>query len=94
MKDVAYYLGSCLSESQCETHADALLDFYFETLRSAIAKSGKPFDPAQVESEWRWLYPLAWADFHRFLLGWYPQHHKLHGYTRHITNIALSMLND
>jgi hypothetical protein len=94
MKDVAYYLGSCLGESQCKTHADELLDFYFDALRSAIGETGRDIEAELVESEWRSLYSLAWADFNRFLLGWHPQHHKLHGYSRHVTNIALGIITD
>ena len=26
--------------------------------------------------EWYCLFPVAWADFHRFILGWSPTHHK------------------
>lgn len=27
-----------------------------------------------VETEWRFLYRVAWANFHRFLKGWSPGH--------------------
>ena len=94
MKDVAYFLGSCLGEVECDSHAEVLLDSYFETLRTTIDASNKDIDAAAVESEWRSLYPFAWADFNRFLLGWYPQHQKLHGYSRRMTEEALSKLDD
>jgi hypothetical protein len=45
-----------------------------------------------VERAWRALYPAAWADFHRFLNGWAPDHWKLHGYTRRMTRQALDRL--
>ena len=92
MKDVAYFLGSCLSEEECELHADAMLEEYFDALRTSIDRSERNFDLAAIESEWRSMYPLAWADFNRFLLGWYPRHHKLHGYSRRMTEEALGML--
>ena len=85
MKDVAYFLGSCLDEGECERRADALLDRYFALLRAAL-----PYAiGAAVEAEWRPLYPHAWADFHRFLAGWAPTHHKIHRYTERLTELAL-----
>jgi len=81
MKDVAYFLGSCLSESDCEAGEERLLGIYFDALRSAMVRLGKPQDPSEVEAEWRRLYPYAWTDFHRFLLGWSPGHWKLNGYS-------------
>lgn len=45
------------------------LDLYFRTLREALPAE---VDDAAVEEEWRALYPFAWADFHRFLMGWAP----------------------
>ena len=92
MKDVAYFLGSCLSEGECELHADEMLETYFEALRTSIGRSERSLDAARIESEWRSMYPFAWADFNRFLLGWYPQHQKLHGYSRRMTDEALAML--
>lgn len=77
MKDVAYFLGSCLSSSECETHEQEALDFYFSTLKSAL-------DPdinfKNLEAEWREMYPLACVDFTRFLLGWMPSHQKVNEY--------------
>jgi len=29
-----------------------------------------------ITKEWSDLFPVAWADFHRFLLGWSPSHKK------------------
>tara|TARA_R110002049_G_scaffold50370_3_gene143078 strand:+ start:119573 stop:120592 length:1020 start_codon:yes stop_codon:yes gene_type:complete len=92
MKDVAYFLGSCLGEAECEKHAGALVDFYFASLGGAIDATETSIDPADVEAEWRMLYPLAWADFNRFLLGWYPQHDKLHRYSRRLTDQAIAMI--
>lgn len=46
----------------------------------------------QVQQEWRTLYPLAWADFYRFLLGWSPDHYKINPYMQQQTDIALAAL--
>lgn len=76
MKDVIYFLGSCLSEYDCQQHHQQLLNFYFEQLQSALIQQRNPIDFKRLEKEWRSLYTLAWADFQRFLLGWSPQHAK------------------
>jgi hypothetical protein len=93
MKDVAYFLGSCQSEDQCERHSEQYLDHYFEQLRSALEKRKTDVSISRLESQWRSLYPFAWADFHRFLIGWCPGHHKLHRYTRQMTEQALASIS-
>lgn len=35
MKDLAYFIGSCLDEEQCERFVDELLSYYFEVLQDA-----------------------------------------------------------
>ncbi|MFN3199532.1 MAG: phosphotransferase [Bradymonadia bacterium] len=87
MKDLAYLLSSCLTEHELLVQADGLVDVYFEHLRSAL--DGRDFDLDALEAEWRRLYPVAWADFARFLSGWAPHHWKLHGYTEQMVALAL-----
>ncbi len=89
MKDVAYFFSSIWHDRECRARAPAALDFYFERLREAVP-SGTDADA--LESEWRALYPVAWADFHRFLSGWAPSHQKIHPYTRAMTEAALRLL--
>lgn len=89
MKDVAYFLSSILSETECEAHADECLDEYFLAFRDAASEN---VDTNALETEWRGLYPFAWADFHRFLAGWAPLHAKVHGYTARMTAAALEAL--
>lgn len=89
VQDVAYFLSSCLDAEGCEAHAAAHLDAYFVCLREALARHAPRVDAGAVEAEWRALYPVAWADFYRFLAGWSPGHWKLHGYARRLTEEAL-----
>ncbi|MDQ8189208.1 phosphotransferase [Roseibacillus persicicus] len=81
MKDVAYFLGSCLDEGTMERREDELLDSYFRFLTGALQRRRSGIDSAAVEAEWRELFPLAWTDFHRFLKGWCPTHWKLNHYS-------------
>lgn len=79
MKDVAYFIGSCLSEDQCEKQESHILDLYFRELSANI--HDPTIDKKQLEDQWRALYPVAWADFHRFLKGWSPGHWKINSYS-------------
>lgn len=94
MKDVAYFLGSCLGDQQCEQWESELLDVYFAELGAALRQSGKVADSAALEAEWRQLFPVAWADFDRFLLGWQPGHWKINAYSRRQVDKALALLKD
>lgn len=90
VKDVAYFLGSALSDEQCQLHADTLLDFYF----SELGKNVPPHDYELLETQWRELNCYAWADFHRFLAGWMPEHKKVNNYMQGMTVQALKKLSD
>ena len=65
MKDVAYLLAG-------EAEEERALELYFGHLRREL--TARSVDPAPVEAEWRALYPIACADFYRFLAGWAPSH--------------------
>jgi len=90
IKDVAYLLSSCLTENQLMQQEHCLLAYYFERLRSYLESHA--IDSELVVQEWLSLYPVAWADFARFLSGWAPEHWKLHRYTEHQIQSALAQL--
>ncbi len=92
MKDVAYFVGSCLYEEECEALQDTLLDFYFTALRQSLRARQPGIDPIEVEQEWRELYAYAWADFHRFLKGWSPGHWKINSYSESLTRSVVERL--
>jgi hypothetical protein len=92
IKDVAYFLGSCLDEEACDAQEDELLAVYFDALRSAIAARRVDVDIETLVDEWRGLYPVAWTDFYRFLAGWSPGHWKVHAYTRRLAREVLATL--
>lgn len=72
VQDVAYFLGSCLEPRSWPHRAPESIDVYFQHLRAALSEARPDLDVADLEAEWRALYPVAWADFYRFLLGWAP----------------------
>lgn len=91
MKDVVYFIGSCLYEEDCEGMEVELLDYYFSELREAL--SGEAVDCDALEQEWRELYPVAWTDFHRFLKGWSPGHWKINSYSEKLQRQVLAQLD-
>jgi len=90
MKDVAYFLGSCLSSEECELYDKELLDFYFNALHNTV--DAKRVNFKALEAEWRRVYPVACADFTRFLLGWMPSHKKVNTYQLAQVNEVLANL--
>ncbi len=83
MKDVAYFLGSCMSEQDCEKRESEALSIYFAALREALPDAS--VNASEVEKEWREMYPVAIADFHRFLKGWSPGHWKINSYSERLS---------
>lgn len=93
MKDVAYFIGSCLHEEDCERLEEQLLDYYFSELRKAIKYNQKPIGADALETEWRDLFPVAWTDFHRFLKGWSPGHWKINSYSERLSQYVVNQLS-
>lgn len=77
VKDLAYLAGSCLGNSDLVTHNKHILDEYLNQLTAALTHYRQPVELAPLTAEMRYLYPVAWADFYRFLLGWNPQSPKI-----------------
>jgi hypothetical protein len=92
MKDVAYFIGSCLKEEACEFNESHLLDIYFEELQKALKTRQKEINAQAVEDAWRALFPWAWTDFHRFIKGWSPEHWKIHSYSERLAHQVIDEL--
>jgi hypothetical protein len=92
MKDVVYFLGSCLSSDECETHNEALLDFYFSALEKALGNGTLGSEFKALEQEWRNMFPIAWTDFTRFLFGWMSSHQKVNNYSLSVMQSVLLSL--
>jgi len=92
MKDLAYFTGGIFNEDQCRKYEDEILDYYFTILKKALNKKSHQINFPDLESEWRGLYPFAWADFYRFLLGWQPDHWKINKYGLDMIDIVASKI--
>jgi len=92
IKDVAYFLGSCLSESDCHQHESYLLAHYFSALEHQLVNRLSNSERQMLVSEWSSLYAVAWTDFYRFLAGWMPEHKKINTYTLTLCERALTKL--
>ncbi|NQU52001.1 MAG: DUF1679 domain-containing protein [Bacteroidetes bacterium] len=92
MKDVAYFVGSCLGENDCERHETKILNFYFRELKKALIAKHSLVDIDALEQDWRNLYPFAWADFHRFMKGWHPGHWKINTYSEKTSREVIGKL--
>lgn len=103
VRDLAYFLGSAFNSQQLDVHYDALVDYYFEQLSLTLQKRytqdidfQQAFPLSQltaIETEWRTLLPIAWADFQRFLVGWAPEHWKNNAFAQTMTEKALENLS-
>jgi len=99
VKDVMYFLGSCLHDQQLWALHDSYFDYYFSQLTKLLARSciegeiTKLGDDgiAALEQEWRGLIPYAWADFNRFLQGWSAEHVKINAFMHAQTALALGV---
>ena len=92
IKDVVYFIGSCLDEDDCERWQESLLDRYFSELGKALARYQPAIDVADVEVGWRPLYAVAWTDFYRFLQGWSPGHWKINRYSERLAQQVIADL--
>ena len=93
IKDVAYFIGSCLDEDQCQQWESKLLDYYFHALHNTIKLQQKPVDGNAIEQSWRALFPVAWTDFHRFLKGWSPEHWKINDYSERLAREVITQFS-
>ncbi|RBP78002.1 DUF1679 domain-containing protein [Marinomonas rhizomae] len=93
VQDVAYFLGSCLDEASLANHLSYLLEYYYAELARCLVAQGESADLAsEVCMEWRSLFDMAWADFHRFILGWSPTHAKNTAFSQMVSARALALL--
>lgn len=92
MKDVAYFIGSCLYEDDCEIYEEELLNHYFSELKLALSEKHPSINTEEIKKDWSPLYAVAWTDFHRFMKGWSPGHWKIHSYSERLAREVVTRL--
>ena len=94
MKDLAYFVGSCFRDEEAERRESEVLDFYFKEIHAFVKEADRQVCRDELETDWRPLYRVAWADFHRFMKGWSPGHWKLSDYSERITREVIESLEE
>ncbi|NVK55393.1 MAG: phosphotransferase [Alteromonadaceae bacterium] len=89
VQDVCYFLGSALSEQAQAASTEDCLHYYFSQLRANLTERFNSDQINQICQQWRDLYSVACADFHRFLAGWNPTHFKVNAVLKAQTKNAL-----
>jgi aminoglycoside phosphotransferase (APT) family kinase protein len=93
VKDVAYFLSSCLLPQECQKLVPGYLDEYFEALQAALSPTRAAATLDELEREWRELFPVAWVDLYRFLLGWAPGQYDTDPYSERLVVEVLASLS-
>jgi len=94
MKDLVYFIGSCMNDKESEQKESQILEVYFNELQSALQKNKSRISFNELELDWRSLYHVAWADFHRFIKGWSPSHHKINDYSERVTREVIESIKN
>lgn len=92
MKDLAYLLSCKEGGLRSVAEEKEFMDIYFYHLHQALGSRHPNVDGTALETEWRLLYSIAWADFERFLQGWAPGHWKRTAYSQRQVDLALRQL--
>lgn len=94
MKDLVYFISSAIEPSEYENLEEWVLEIYFNALENALKFYKKDIDFMELKKEYTKLYPIAWADFQRFIKGWSPKHFKVNRFSQAITNKAIAELKE
>ena len=92
LKDLVCLLSGGLPEQDLQELAYPAFELYLERLINQLKQTQPTIDVKALESEYRQLYPFAWADLYRFLLGWNPDSFKVTEFMKQQTQLALSEL--
>ncbi|WP_407644137.1 phosphotransferase family protein [Ferrimonas sediminicola] len=93
VRDLVYLLGSVLDDQQLARSSFFWLDHYCQRLAHLLGEGGwsRPRLASLTREQYQ-LFPFAWADFERFLIGWKPGHWKLGRFSEAMTQRALAQI--
>ena len=94
VKDLAYLVGSCLTGEQLKQYDDVIVEQYLSYLQQALKHYQVKVDFDALAQETKALYPIAWADFYRFLLGWNPQSWKIGSFMKEKSAQGLAFIKN
>ncbi len=89
VRDLCYLIGSCYYGNELALRESELKEYYFTQFERAMTTLNKGHVTKSIVDEWLHLYPFCWADFERFLRGWAPNHNKLSGFSKEMTDLAI-----
>lgn len=92
MKDLAYFVGCCYGDDECERQVTWCLDYYFAQLILALNMYHSHIDAQAMEQNWRLMFPVAWTDFHRFYQGWAGGHWDKDSYSERTARRVIAQL--
>ncbi|CAM4191130.1 hypothetical protein [Pseudoalteromonas byunsanensis] len=92
IQDVMLYFTSVFDDDGLQTNADSLLEYYFSKLLDNLSARLSVQIAQDIIISWQELWSVVWADFHRFLLGWKPDHFKINNYMREQSQNALKLV--
>ncbi|MBE1300319.1 MAG: phosphotransferase [Alteromonadaceae bacterium] len=92
VQDLVLLLCSVLTNKELYTDYERLVELYFTEFKRGALWSLTYDDCKIIEDKWRSLLPVAWADYHRFLAGWSPQHARITPFMDEQTQLALKQL--
>jgi len=92
VKDLVCLLAGCLTdEALFELHEQTVASYLTE-LKSALSEYQPNLDAGAICQEYQRLIPLAWADLHRFLLGWNPDSWKVTPFMERMSEHAINTM--
>lgn len=71
IRDVCLLVSRCMERHTLD-EANRWLAVYFTALKGALETRDRADIFAELEADWRGRFPVAWADYARFCVGWSP----------------------
>ena len=90
-KTITLYNKAVVKYTDIDLQAGIIILDYKNNM--VYAKGIKDSTGYHQSTQWAHLWPVAWADFYRFLLGWSPEHKKINSYMHAQVNNWLGQMS-